>query len=314
MSANYSARSVTEMIKQFFKYSRAPFFSASILPVLLGVSLAYHQTGSAHWGLFFLTLIGLMAAHAGANQANDYFDYKSGADVYKEKTNPFSGGGGYLAARETSLNVYFKLFTVSFLIALGAGLALCWLVDGGFGIVTALMIIGFLGGFFYTAPPVKLAYRGAGEAVIICCFGVLPVVGVYYVQTRELSLAAVGVGLALAMFITAIIWINQFPDYEVDKAAGKRNLVVRLGPKKARIGLPLLFSIGFGLIPLMALKGVIPQLALTALLPIPLAARAVVFLYKHHEDGDILMPAQRDTVLTHTLTGLLLTIVLFVSK
>ena len=59
----------------FFLASRPQFFTASIAPVLVGTALSYAFTGICNVLLFVLATLGIMALHAGANIANDYFDH-----------------------------------------------------------------------------------------------------------------------------------------------------------------------------------------------------------------------------------------------
>ncbi|MFQ5884998.1 MAG: prenyltransferase, partial [Thermoplasmata archaeon] len=72
---------------------RAPFLTASILPVLVGTAIAYARFGIFYWDIFLLALVGGVCLQIGANVANDYFDYKSGTDnINVEYTRPFTGG------------------------------------------------------------------------------------------------------------------------------------------------------------------------------------------------------------------------------
>jgi 1,4-dihydroxy-2-naphthoate octaprenyltransferase len=101
--------------------------------------------------------------------------------------------------------------------------------------VLALGVTGILGGFFYTAPPLKLGYRTAGEITIGFLFGILPVYGAYYIQTGTLDFVPFFPALVVAILIFLVIFANEFPDFNADKAVNKRTLVVTLGIKKAAI-------------------------------------------------------------------------------
>jgi len=99
--------------------------------------------------------------------------------------------------------------------------------------VLALGIIGIAGGFFYTAPPLKLGYRTAGEITIAFLFGILPVYGAYYIQTGLWDFIPLLPSLLVAILIFLVIFANEFPDFQADKLVNKRTLVVTLGIKKA---------------------------------------------------------------------------------
>jgi len=77
----------------WLKELRAPFFTASVIPILLGAAVAWSKGFPFSWGLFILTLLGGVLLHAGANVSNDYYDHKSGTDdINVEFVNPFTGG------------------------------------------------------------------------------------------------------------------------------------------------------------------------------------------------------------------------------
>mgnify|MGYP001040934995 CR=1 FL=1 len=68
---------MTNKLKIWLQEIRAPFFTASIVPILLGTIIAFNELGHINWVYFLLTLIGGILLHAGANVVNDYFDHKS---------------------------------------------------------------------------------------------------------------------------------------------------------------------------------------------------------------------------------------------
>jgi len=92
-----------------------------------------------------------------------------------------------------------------------------------------LGLIGLLGGFFYTAPPVRLGYRSVGEPVIALLFGLLPVYGSYYLQTETIDIIPLLPAVIVGILIFLVILVNEFPDVAADAAVNKRTLVVRFG-------------------------------------------------------------------------------------
>jgi 1,4-dihydroxy-2-naphthoate octaprenyltransferase len=226
--------------------------------------------------------------HAGANVLNDYFDHRSGADELNEHPlTPFAGGSrmiqtGRLSARQT-LRLGIAL--------LGAAVALGLILVAMSG--PALLWIGLAGialAWFYSAPPLALNYRGFGEWIVAIDFGVLTVTGAAYIQLGTLPAEAWYVSLIVGLLVAGILFINAFPDHDADRVAGKRTLVVRLGPARAVRMLPLFTALPLGLVALGAAVGLMPWEALAALLAAPLALRAQRVLAAHYDTGPALVP------------------------
>lgn len=95
--------------------------------------------------------------------------------------------------------------------------------------ILTLGLAGLLGGYFYTAPPIRLGYRSVGEPTIALLFGLLPVYGSYYLQTRTIDLIPLAPAGIVAILIFLVILVNEFPDLAADAAVNKRTLVVRFG-------------------------------------------------------------------------------------
>jgi 1,4-dihydroxy-2-naphthoate octaprenyltransferase len=210
-----------------FLASRPQFLTASVSPVIVGSALGFAIAGTFNWPLFLLALFGMMALHAGANIANDYFDSLSGNDWANKNVTPFSGGRQFI--QQNILSPEVTLAASIFCLALGTllGLVILYLTRSWF--ILTLGLTGLLGGFFYTAPPVKLGYRGVGEIAIAFLFGILPVYGSYYLQTGLIDITPLPAACVVGILIFLIIFVNEFPDLPADAAVNKKTLVVRFG-------------------------------------------------------------------------------------
>jgi 1,4-dihydroxy-2-naphthoate octaprenyltransferase len=245
-----------------------------------------------------------MFLHLGTNIANDYFDHKSGNDeINKEFVRPFSGGSrmiqlGLLTPRKVLASA-LVFFTMAFLI----GLYLTW-ARGLF--VLALGLIGLVSGIFYTGAPFNWASKGIGEALVGINFGALMTLGAYYVQTRILSIEPIIASIPISLLIAAVLYINEFPDYSADKAVGKNTLVVRLGRNRAVLGYMLIVASSYVIVFLNVLFGIAPLYTLFALIPLPLALRAIRLASKFHSEPLKLAPANTLTIVFHLLTSLLI--------
>jgi 1,4-dihydroxy-2-naphthoate octaprenyltransferase len=124
-----------------------------------------------------------------------------------------------------------------------------------------------LGGFFYSTRPVRWVSTGFGEAWIAFCYGWLPVAVGYYLQVGNITSLVHWVAVPIGLTILNVILLNEFPDYPADSAAGKGNLVVRLGPERAAL-LYGLFSLGSWVAMLLSLANGVPMRALWFYLPI----------------------------------------------
>ncbi len=290
-------------LKLWIKALRAPFFQAVIVPTVLGAAIAWYRTGIFYSGYFLLTILAVVFVNAGTNLANDYFDHKSRADDINKEFTPFSGGSrviqeGLISQEKIYLAAIF-FFALAILIGLYLSYARGWAI-------LIIGIIGVLSGYFYTASPIRIGYRGWGEFLAGLNCGPLVLSGSYYVQTQSFSLEALVISIPVGLLITAILYINQFPDYICDKAAKKDTLIVRMGPERAIKGFYLLLIFTFLVIILAILLGIIPWMSLMALFTVPLAWKAARLARINYKAGRKLIPAMSRTIAIHLMSGLLL--------
>jgi 1,4-dihydroxy-2-naphthoate octaprenyltransferase len=288
----------------WLRAARAPFFTGSFAPVLVGVAFAFYESGALNWLRAVLTLVALVLLHAGANLANDYFDHFSGGDeINVSRAPPFTGGSRFIQDGLARPSEILAASVISLGLGGAAGLYLVWVAG------LPILILGIVGagtGFCYSAPPLKLGYRGLGELFIFLDFGVLPVVGAHYAQTEVLSAGAAVAGAVVGLLMTNVLWINQFQDAEADAAVGKRNWVVRLGRRSASLVHAAIFAAAYLTVVGGVALGRLPVWSALALLSLPLALVSALVSRRNYDTLERLLPANITTVAVHLVTSVLL--------
>ncbi len=290
----------------YLRALRLPFLTGSLFPVAAATALAY-LTEHTWNGLFFgLTLLGVAALHMGANLINDYYD-AFGSDPLNLHVTPFSGGSRVIQNQQLSPGCVRTMACLMLGLGVACGLSLIYL---GRPWVAMVGLLGLGAAFFYSASPVQLMSGGLGECMIFLAFGPLLSWGAYYVQTGKLCWLGAMVSLPLAFLITAIIWINEFPDLEADMAADKHHLVARLGLKvSCWVYAGLMLAPFVSLFVLMEIFR-LPDLIMAGLAPLPLAVRAMRLIFRTPPTDPEFVPIQAFTIQTHFFTGLTLTLAL----
>lgn len=227
-------------------------------------------------------------AHAAGNVLNDYHDAISGADAAnRQGVFPFTGGSRLIQQGQVSVaQTRSVAWTLMGLVVLG-GLLLA--VHSGPGVVV-LGVCGLVLAWAYSAPPLKLMSRGAGELTVALVWWMV-MVGADYVQRQHFFLIPAVNALSFGLLVANILLINGVPDAEGDRAVGKRTLAVRLGPT----GVALLYSwlavlahAGLGL-SVWALVSPLP--ALWGLASAPLSLLAAYGLWRDRHQPQRLKPA-----------------------
>ena len=215
-----------EKIKVWLDAARPKTLWASVAPVLIGSAMAFSD-GYWDWLIMVCTLISSVLIQVGTNFANDYFDFKKGADT-KERIGPIRATESGLVKPALMRNAFILAFVISIMF----GLYLIWM--GGWPI----LVIGFLSilfGILYTGGPFPLGYKGLGDIFVLIFFGPIAVGGTYYLLTLSINITVILAGLSPGLFSTALLTVNNLRDIHTDKKAGKRTLAVRFGHIFARI-------------------------------------------------------------------------------
>ena len=130
-------------------------------------------------------------------------------------------------------------------------------------------IVGLIMVWSYHGPPLQLAYRGLGELDVALSYGPLIALGTYVVQTNSYSPDVFWLSMPLGFFVTAFLWVNEFPDYAADKVSGKKNLVVKLGKLRASRVLPMIYFAAFTLLLLVPVITSLPKSVWFGLIALP---------------------------------------------
>jgi 1,4-dihydroxy-2-naphthoate octaprenyltransferase len=283
--------------------TRLPFLSATAIPVLLGIAVAASH-GAFTWWTALLTLVGGSFAHLAINVTNDIFDTLSGADDANTTPTQFSGGSRVAVYDLVSIGGLVRVALALFAAAAGIGLLLVAVT----GSVTLLWIgiAGIAVGVAYTAPPLKLVYRGLGEIAVALGFGPIMLLGAYVVQTGRLAWEPLVLSFVPGLFIALILFVNEIPDRRSDAEAGKRTLPVRFAPDVVRTGYLGTAAAAFAIIVGGVLGAILPWPTLIALAAVPLALRVHAGLRVHYDSPYALMSVMGANVNLNLIVGGLL--------
>jgi 1,4-dihydroxy-2-naphthoate octaprenyltransferase len=286
----------------WLKALRYHFIPPSIFPAALGAAVALAADHTFYPFYFLLVLIGVVINHMGLNMANDYFDYEHAVDKSKpEEKNPYSGGSGTLGRGLIRPSTMLKACVICFSATIAIGLYLT--VARGLPV----LLFGLLGVFcsvFYAAPPISFSHHGLGELGQLVNFGTTIGLGSYFVQTQRLSFQAFIATLPLGIMLFSMIIINEIPDYQADRRAGKLTLVARYG-KEAGVHMYFVsWACTYVVIALGVLSGVLPLTALFAFVSLPVVLRSMQTLRENYEDSVGLAPANLDMIRAHSVTSL----------
>jgi 1,4-dihydroxy-2-naphthoate octaprenyltransferase len=277
---------------------------AAVAPVLVGTSLAIGE-GTFRALAFACALLGSIFIQIGTNLSNDYSDARRGADT-EDRLGPVRvTAGGLMPPRQVLIGTY-----VAFGLAVLAGVYLIAIAGWQLLLVGAASI---LAGVLYTGGPRPYGYEGLGELFVFLFFGVVAVVGSYFVQTEELRWEAFALAVPVGLLAAAILLVNNIRDADTDRRAGKKTLAVRLGRDRARELFTACIAGAFVTVPLVAIfgRGISP-LVLLALLALPLAI-PLMRTVRTRTDGPSLNEALARTGMLLGVFSLLLSIGLLAS-
>lgn len=284
---------------------RAPFFSASLIPVLVGAALS-SRLGNFHCIKLLLALWIVVSCHAGANLINDYFDAE-GSDPLNRFSTPFSGGSRLIQQGILSRKAYYQGAYIIYGIAFFTVLTLTFVYQN-LGILL-LGIAGIVIGIVYSARKTFGMGRGWGELAVGIGFGPFATAGSFLLQTNFLLPEAFLAGIPVGFLIMGVLILNEFPDVEADRAVNKRNWIVRSGGGIRGVWIYLtVISLAYFTLIGGVFWGVFPPKILVSCFTIPLAVWVLLKIHQYQGNNPEIAPVLAGNIGLHFITGILITV------
>ncbi len=270
-------------LRTWLMETRPSFLLLTPLNYSVGIAAAYVE-GSYSVFKTLLGLIGVLLAHISINVINDYFDYRSGLD-FKTRRTPFSGGSGILPAGDLDPRSVY-LFAVGCLL-LGGAIGVYFAYATGWALLPLILFAAFTI-YFYTT---HLSRWYIGEFFTGLNFGFLMAVGAYFIIAERYSVSAFVPAVVPGILGSTLLFINEFPDVEADREAGRRNIVMALGLEgSSRLYAVFVVSPYLWVLVCM-LTGFMPQTMLVTFLALPIGLKAVRGALRNHSDVEKLVPS-----------------------
>jgi 1,4-dihydroxy-2-naphthoate octaprenyltransferase len=252
--------------------ARPHTLTIAVVPVLLGTALAAAAGYRVDVLVCLITLAAATLIQIGTNLHNDVGDYERGADMPGRLGPPRPTSLGWLTPGQVRAAV-----SVSFGLAFAFGGYLAWY--GGWPIL-AVGVISVIAGLAYTSGPRPIAYTGLGEVFVLLFFGLVAVGGTYYLQTFDVSAAALTAGALVGLHAAAVLVVNNYRDMDTDRRVGKHTLAVRMGRAFSRWEYAALVVAPFLMLPLLYMQTGILWTMLLPLLALPAAAGLVLRFWR----------------------------------
>lgn len=305
---------IKERLSVWMAQVRGNFLVLSVILVGIGLAMAGRHIAITGDGSFsapraLLLVIGVVLAHASVNLFNEYSDFRTGIDSRTKRT-PFSGGSGMLQAGKTTpeavLTAAWHTLFAAFLIGLFFVLMSHW-------VILPIMAVGGAAVVLYTR---HLARWLLGELFAGLSLGSLVVLGTFIAMTATptsniaevVSFGSIMVSVPPGILTALLLFLNEFPDLEADRAGGRFHLVILLGRRKSAViycaGLCAVYA---SIIALPIACAATPWV-LIACATAPIAARAGLTAIRYSDDMDKLLPALGMNVVVVLLTDLLLAV------
>lgn len=205
----------------------------SLSGIIVGSALAF-PSGQFEVSIFWLAIATTLGLQILSNFANDYGDGVKGTDN-EERIGPMRAlQSGKITDKEMKRGMIFTSVITS-LFALGLiyrsfgkdnfGLSLIFILLGASAILAAIK---------YTVGNSAYGYRGLGDVFVFVFFGLVSVLGVNFLMTKELDVWLILPAISIGLLSSAVLNLNNMRDENSDRNSNKRTLVVIFGKRFAK--------------------------------------------------------------------------------
>ncbi len=213
----------------------------ALASTIMGIIVAYRHN-EFQWDVSLFALITTFLLQVLSNFANDYGDGVKGTD--KNRVGPArTVQSGNISPEEMKQGISVTAF-----LALVSGIILIAVseVDAFFSVIFLILgLIAIWAAIKYTVGKKAYGYYGLGDLFVFLFFGLLAVIGVFYLQTNYFSIDILFPAISLGLLSTAVLNLNNMRDIQNDKLVGKRTVAVILGLKRAKLYHILLINLSF---------------------------------------------------------------------
>jgi len=276
----------------------------SLSGIIIAGSIAYYN-GYFDVIIFSLAILVTLGLQILSNLANDYGDGVKGTDN-RNRIGPERGiQSGKISPKEMFDAIKINIIVLIFLIFM--------LIFSAFGTHHFLSsIVFFILGFMamyaalrYTIGETAYGYRGLGDLMVFLFFGIISVLGAYYLFAKSLEHVLIMPACIVGLLSTAVLNLNNMRDLKSDTESDKITVAVKLGLIKAKNyhAFLLIFALSLGMLfSLLYYRSLMNLLFLVTFIPI---VRHIVFVYKVKEvkelDSQLKILALSTFVLSLTL-------------
>ena len=220
--------------KSWIKAARPRTLPLALSGILMGCGLAWFY-GAINPLVSVLAIITATLIQVFSNFANDFGDHQRGTDnEYRlGPTRTMQAGEISHSEMKTGMSIIGGL---SLIIGI-------WLVYEASWEFSKLVFFGFIGlgilslvsAYFYTAGKKSYGYVGLGDLAVFLFFGLLPVLGVFFLNAKYLESVIILPAISMGFFSTGVLNLNNMRDIENDKHSGKITLPVRMGRQNSKV-------------------------------------------------------------------------------
>ena len=202
----------------------------ALASIFAGSFVAY-SSGIFRWEILILSSFTTIFLQILSNLSNDYGDTIHGADHLNRKGPIRAVQSGLISLSEMKMAMY--IFGA---LAFFTGLSLVYLAVNDLLIFLIFLALGasaIWAAISYTSGSKPYGYAGLGDISVFLFFGILGVLGTYFLYNLDFTFEVIWIAVSLGLFSTSVLNINNIRDIDSDLEAGKKSIPVRIGKNSA---------------------------------------------------------------------------------